>query len=202
MRSPSSSPRWSGPTSAERAAFVAAACAPDEALRRRVEALLKAHDAAGSFLGGPPCVLTCGPATLTDGGRRPARRHSNTLTILSLAPWRDAPCPASRPRWSARRRPFPGPPAGGEAKCQSPSAALSLLRRDRPGRHGSDPQGARHRAEPRPRLQGPPGPASRQRATSCAASSRRHRSAASSSTPASCRSTSWASCPIAGRSSP
>src|SRR5262249_9725216 len=37
---------------ADRPAFLAASCA-DEKLRKRVEALLKAHDAAGDFLDGP-----------------------------------------------------------------------------------------------------------------------------------------------------
>jgi len=38
----------------ERAAFLAEACAGDEALRREVESLLAAHDQAGSFIEAPP----------------------------------------------------------------------------------------------------------------------------------------------------
>src|SRR5215204_2785842 len=38
---------------AERAAYVDAACVGDPALRERVEALLRAHDEAGEFLGRP-----------------------------------------------------------------------------------------------------------------------------------------------------
>jgi len=37
----------------ERAAFLQRACASDEALRRKVEALLKAHDNVGDFLNHP-----------------------------------------------------------------------------------------------------------------------------------------------------
>ena len=47
-----------------RAGFVASACGRDDALRRRVEALLRAHDDAGSFLGGPPAgadLRACDP---------------------------------------------------------------------------------------------------------------------------------------------
>ncbi len=62
---------------ADRAAFLAGAC-PDPAARRRVEELLTAHDAAGSFLrhpvvGGEPTrtMPPAGPETTTqlDGGR-------------------------------------------------------------------------------------------------------------------------------------
>jgi len=38
----------------ERAAFLDRACAGDENLRHKVEALLKAHDRVGSFLEEPP----------------------------------------------------------------------------------------------------------------------------------------------------
>jgi hypothetical protein len=38
----------------ERAAFLDNACGGDECLRRKVEALLKAHDRVGDFLEDPP----------------------------------------------------------------------------------------------------------------------------------------------------
>jgi len=38
----------------ERAAFLQRACAGDEDLRRKVEALLRAHDHVGDFLEEPP----------------------------------------------------------------------------------------------------------------------------------------------------
>jgi len=38
----------------ERAAFLEGACAGDENLRHKVEALLKAHDRVGNFLEEPP----------------------------------------------------------------------------------------------------------------------------------------------------
>lgn len=38
----------------ERAAFLQQACAGDEDLRRKVEALLQAHDRVGDFLEEPP----------------------------------------------------------------------------------------------------------------------------------------------------
>src|SRR2546425_2580074 len=41
---------------AERAAYLAEACAGDEMLRQRVELLLKAHSDPGSFLESPPAV--------------------------------------------------------------------------------------------------------------------------------------------------
>src|SRR5687768_9147290 len=41
------------PTPAERSAYVVTACGGDTALRERVEALLRSHDHAGSFLGKP-----------------------------------------------------------------------------------------------------------------------------------------------------
>jgi serine/threonine protein kinase/tetratricopeptide (TPR) repeat protein len=46
---------------AERSAYLDRACCGDDALRARVEALLRAHEQAGSFLAAPPVA---GPATL------------------------------------------------------------------------------------------------------------------------------------------
>jgi serine/threonine protein kinase len=45
------------PHPAERAAFLAEACAGDADLRRQVEALLREHDQLGSFLEAPPRAL-------------------------------------------------------------------------------------------------------------------------------------------------
>ena len=52
-------------TPAERAAYLDGACAGDAGLRRRVEALLKAHDESGAFLEGPGLGVATGdePAT-------------------------------------------------------------------------------------------------------------------------------------------
>ncbi len=107
------------PDLAKRAAFVASACGPDEALRRRVEALLKAHDDAGSFLGGPAAgaELRAGDATAGGNGQPPA---SNTLTVLSLAHGA-MPHVLLRDLLGESETPVPGPPASGEAKWQSPS---------------------------------------------------------------------------------
>jgi eukaryotic-like serine/threonine-protein kinase len=44
---------------AKRSAYLEAACAGDSALRFRVEALLKSHEGAGSFLG-EACARTTG----------------------------------------------------------------------------------------------------------------------------------------------
>jgi len=52
------------PAPDERAAFLDAACAGDAALRRRVEALLQAHDDSGGILGEP----TADPVTTVDSG--------------------------------------------------------------------------------------------------------------------------------------
>src|SRR5262245_20012400 len=47
----------------ERAAFIADACGPDDALRRRVERLVNAHLQAGSFLESPPAPPTISMAS-------------------------------------------------------------------------------------------------------------------------------------------
>src|SRR5882724_2218154 len=52
----------------ERPAFLTGACGRDDALRRRVDALLAAHDNPGSFLAGQPAV----PATATVAPPDPA----------------------------------------------------------------------------------------------------------------------------------
>src|SRR5580658_10010475 len=58
----------------ERAAFLDRACAGDNALRRRVEALLEAHEQAGDFLGEPASGLpTLEPQGLI-AGERPGDR--------------------------------------------------------------------------------------------------------------------------------
>jgi serine/threonine protein kinase/Tfp pilus assembly protein PilF len=63
------------PTAAARAAYLDAACGDDAALRRRVEALLRAHDQPGSFLGEPATPLAAdglgGPG---DGAESPGGR--------------------------------------------------------------------------------------------------------------------------------
>src|SRR3954469_18313095 len=56
---------------ADRAAFLAAACAGDEALRRRVDVLVRAHEDPGSFLAAPK------PASTADFDP-PARAGSGT----------------------------------------------------------------------------------------------------------------------------
>src|SRR5687767_14008999 len=60
----------------ERAAFLDRACADDPELRRRVEALLQAHEAPGSFLREPPpgvTATTLAPPARTDP-EAPGRR--------------------------------------------------------------------------------------------------------------------------------
>src|SRR5262245_22231494 len=58
---------------AARAAFLEKACAGDAALRQRVEALLRSHGEAGSFLGkAGPQRLAEELATPTDGGETAA----------------------------------------------------------------------------------------------------------------------------------
>ena len=44
----------------ERAAFLDRACADDENLRRKVEALLRAHERVGDFLETPPVITGTG----------------------------------------------------------------------------------------------------------------------------------------------
>src|SRR5688572_28984982 len=60
------------PDPARRAAYVATACGEDLALRNRIEALLRAHDEAGTFMRQPAAMPTVpessgpGPAALRD----------------------------------------------------------------------------------------------------------------------------------------
>src|SRR5713101_467047 len=60
----------------QRAAFLERACGGDEALRRRVEVLLRAHDNPGSFLAGPaPSLLdTVAPAQAASAREGPGTR--------------------------------------------------------------------------------------------------------------------------------
>ena len=51
----------------ERDAFIAEACAGDDALRRRVDDLLRAHDAGDSFLAGPAVVAPRPDETQAEG---------------------------------------------------------------------------------------------------------------------------------------
>src|SRR4051795_4695113 len=53
---------------AERAAYIARTCGPDEGLRRRVEGLVEAHFQAGSFLEAPPPSPTVSMDSAAPGG--------------------------------------------------------------------------------------------------------------------------------------
>ena len=98
---------------ARRAAFVAAACSSDDALRRRVEALLRAHDAAGSFLGGPPDGADLRAGDPTDAGDgRPAA--ADALTILSRR-YGEMPRVLLRDPADGPETPVSGPAAAGES---------------------------------------------------------------------------------------
>jgi tetratricopeptide (TPR) repeat protein/serine/threonine protein kinase len=81
---------------AERAAFLAQACAGDAALRQRLEALLRTHDAAGSFLERPALAPAStepsqagqrgnGPLTLTASDTPPGAGSSQALDADGLA---------------------------------------------------------------------------------------------------------------------
>jgi tetratricopeptide (TPR) repeat protein len=102
------------------AEFVASACGRDEALRRRVEALLRAHDLAGSFLGGPPAGVDLRAFDLTDAADgRPA--GADTLTILSLAHGA-MPRVLLRDPLDGPETPVPGPPTADEPSPRPPSS--------------------------------------------------------------------------------
>ena len=62
----------------ERAAFLAEACAGDSELRRRIEALLEAHDRAGGFLERPAIqeVLAGAPVVFCEAGATALERRS------------------------------------------------------------------------------------------------------------------------------
>ena len=183
-----------------RASFVASACGRDDALRRRVEALLRAHDDAGSFLGGPVAgtdLRACDPRTDAVHGQRPV---ANTLTILSLSHG-TMPRVLLRDPVGAPETPIPGPIPADEAKWQSPSSRYHLFGEIARGGMGAILKG--HDTELGRDL------AIKVLLDDIAIapswsvdSSRRRRSAANCSIPGSCRSTSWASFPTAARSSP
>ncbi len=59
---------------AERSAFLAKACGADEALRQRVEALLRAHDQAGDFLEQTPARTRASRPELPPVGEKPGDR--------------------------------------------------------------------------------------------------------------------------------
>jgi WD40 repeat protein/serine/threonine protein kinase len=66
----------------ERAAFLEQACGGDDDLRRRVAALLHAHDNPGSFLGQPP--LAAGPL----GGEAPAPATAGEVPGSRIGPYK------------------------------------------------------------------------------------------------------------------
>ena len=57
------------PAPADRSAFLARACADDDALRREIEAMLQGHAAADSFLEKPAAALAAGDPDAT-GARK------------------------------------------------------------------------------------------------------------------------------------
>ncbi len=61
---------------AARAAYLDSACRDDSALRRRVEALLAAHEGAGRFLEPDSCVMSETAAPATEGApARPSQKR-------------------------------------------------------------------------------------------------------------------------------
>src|SRR5437588_596926 len=70
--------RYFAGLTAERSAYLDEACAGDPDLRRRVEALLRSHDEAGSFLGRPAVEQVA-------GGARPAAA-TGTMNPAAAAP--------------------------------------------------------------------------------------------------------------------
>jgi formylglycine-generating enzyme required for sulfatase activity/serine/threonine protein kinase len=77
------------PDPAARAAFLDRACGGDGALRARVEALLRSHDEAGSFLGSPAVELPDPNASATQelsGGATPNERPAPDETLAFLTP--------------------------------------------------------------------------------------------------------------------
>lgn len=67
----------------ERAAYVAAECAGDEALRREVESLIAAHEQEGSFIDSPAFVITPEP-TQEDQAESLVGQKVGRYEILSL----------------------------------------------------------------------------------------------------------------------
>ena len=150
-------------------------------------------DAISLARGGPPAPvmsLDSGPV-----GTSALARVAETIGPVPRVLLRDTE-PATGPR---SRRPARLARA---ARARRPRRPAPAPRRDRPRRHGRHPQGPRHRPGPRPGRQGPARDSTATTPSWSAASSRRRRSPASCSTPASCRSTSWAPSPTAGPTSP
>ena len=177
----------------QRHAYLAQACGEDADLRRAVEEMLAAHEQAGDFLDRPAAgVPEVEPTVRPDSG--PPLR---TTRATSSAPW-----PVTRPRQgrgNAMPRRCPSRPVGKPWICRHATAIEGEIAR---GGMGAVLQGPRRRPGPRPGRQGAAGDAPGTAPSWCGASSRRRRSAASCSTPASSRSTSWAGCRTAGPTSP
>jgi uncharacterized protein (TIGR03067 family) len=75
-------------TAAERAAYLADACGPDTALRRRVEQLLQSHTAAGSFLGTPALGQDAAatPSSVTETRAPGSADGTDDIALDFLAP--------------------------------------------------------------------------------------------------------------------
>src|SRR5260370_7602314 len=78
------------PDAKARATYLDRACGGDDALRKRVEALLRSHDSAGSFLGCPVVSLPDSntSATLELGGEATPRAQASadaTFAFLTLS---------------------------------------------------------------------------------------------------------------------
>jgi WD40 repeat protein len=82
----------------ERTAFLDEACAGDRALRQRVEELLRAHDAADSFLA-RPVVAQSGPTAAQDSGPPVQNAGASGQTTVGLGDPREAPASGTRIRY-------------------------------------------------------------------------------------------------------
>ena len=111
---------------AGRAAFVAAACASDNPLRRRVEALSRAHEAAGSFLGCPPDAVDLWAADPTEAFDGRSAAGADTLTVLSRA-YGEMPRVLLHDPSDGPETPVPAPPPATTARSV-PHRALSPVR--------------------------------------------------------------------------
>src|SRR5712691_1289013 len=66
---------------AERASFLNAACAGDESLRRQVEALLGAHEDAGSFIERPAVEVAARRVAANQKAREPVTEQLGEMAI-------------------------------------------------------------------------------------------------------------------------
>ena len=140
------------PDEAARAAYLDRACGGDAGLRARVEALLRAHDPADSFLGTPAAVVPdpdrCHPGACRQlrprrGGRTDARRRRRSDDEAA-----DVPGPVHPPRFARPARALRGARRCSARAASASSSGRSTRCSSAWSRSRSGPAAGRHLAGP------------------------------------------------------